>query len=152
MNHVSMKHPVTHISTSDGQVAVGPLEREVMEVLWNAGARNVWEVVIRLHRQLAYTTVKTTLDRLYKKGLVSRFASEHAFMYSPNLTRQESNRRLAREMMAGFLSGPEESRQMLVSCLMDAVSSDDSQFLDELENEIQRKRKELASAKQKLQM
>jgi hypothetical protein len=47
-------------------------------------------------------------------------------------------------MMAGFLAGPEESRHLLLSCLVDAVGTHDAMLLDELEKKIQRKREELA--------
>jgi predicted transcriptional regulator len=120
-----------------------------MDVLWNFGASNVRDVVGQMQRELAYTTVMTTLDRLYKKGLLGREMTERAFVYAPKLTREEWNRRRAGEMMAGFLSGPEESRHLLLSCLVDAVGSHDLQLLDELENKIQRKREELANSKQK---
>ncbi|HWG37851.1 MAG TPA: BlaI/MecI/CopY family transcriptional regulator, partial [Terriglobales bacterium] len=62
---------------------LGPLESGVMEVLWSHGASNVRMVAQRLPRPLAYTTVMTTLDRLYKKGLLMREKQERAFIYSP---------------------------------------------------------------------
>jgi len=148
-----MKHVVNYglgdDPLSDRQLMLGPLELEVMAVLWNFGASNVRDVVGQMQRELAYTTVMTTLDRLYKKGLLGREMTERAFVYAPKLTREEWNRRRAGEMMAGFLSGPEESRHLLLSCLVDAVGSHDLQLLDELENKIQRKREELANSKQK---
>ena len=51
---------------------LGPLEVTVMEILWARGESNVRDVVDRLDRPLAYTTVMTTLDRLFKKGLLLR--------------------------------------------------------------------------------
>ena len=48
--------------------------------------------------------------------------------------------------MAGFLAGPEESRQLLLSCLVDAVGKHDAMLLDELERKIQRKREQLSKA------
>jgi hypothetical protein len=48
-------------------------------------------------------------------------------------------------MMAGFLTGPEESRLLLLSCLVDAVGTHDALLLDELEKKIQRKREELSA-------
>jgi len=69
--------------------ALGPLEIAVMEILWVQGESNVHDVVEKLGRPLAYTTVMTTLDRLYKKGLLSRHKSERAFLYSTRQTRLE---------------------------------------------------------------
>jgi predicted transcriptional regulator len=123
---------------------LGPLELDVMEVMWNFGASNSRDVMERMERKLAYTTVMTTLDRLYKKGLLDREMTDRAFLYRIRLSREEWDRRRAGEMMAGFLAGPEESRHLLLSCLVDAVGTHDAILLDELEKKIQRKREELA--------
>jgi predicted transcriptional regulator len=123
---------------------LGPLELDVMEVMWNFGVSNSRDVMERMERKLAYTTVMTTLDRLYKKGLLDREMTDRAFMYRFRLSREEWDRRRAGEMMAGFLAGPEESRHLLLSCLVDAVGTHDAILLDELEKKIQRKREELA--------
>jgi predicted transcriptional regulator len=123
---------------------LGPLELDVMEVMWNFGESNSRDVMERMERKLAYTTVMTTLDRLYKKGLLDREMTDRAFMYRFRLSREEWDRRRAGEMMAGFLAGPEESRHLLLSCLVDAVGTHDAILLDELEKKIQRKREELA--------
>src|SRR3974377_254058 len=96
---------------------------------------------------LAYTTMMTTLDRLYKKGLLDRELTDRAFIYSPKVTREEWDRRRAGEMMAGFLQGPEESQHLLLSGLGDAVGTHDAMLLDELERKIRSKREELARAK-----
>src|ERR1035438_3674818 len=60
-----------------GLASVGHLEIAVMEILWKQGESNVHQVAQSLERPLAYTTVMTTLDRLYKKGLLERRKSEH---------------------------------------------------------------------------
>src|SRR5438128_8928980 len=51
-------------------ILLGPLEITVMEILWQRGESNVRDVAEKLDRPLAYTTVMTTLDRLFKKGLL----------------------------------------------------------------------------------
>src|SRR5215469_4160950 len=129
-------------------LSLGPLEIEVMEKMWQFGPSNVRDVVGRLDRTLAYTTVMTTLDRLFKKGLLNREMTDRAFIYKAKVTKEEFDRRRAGDVMAGFLAGPEESRQLLLSCLVDAVGTHDAMLLDELEKKIQQKREEL-SAKSK---
>ena len=114
-----------------------------MEILWERGASNVRDVCQRVSRPLAYTTVMTTLDRLYKKGLLSRGKQERAFVYTPLYTRDEWEQKRAANFLAGFLSGPQLSRDLLVSCLVDAAGEQDAALLDELEKEIRRKRREL---------
>ena len=123
--------------------ALGPLEIAVMEILWERGESNVHDVIERLGRPLAYTTIMTTLDRLYKNGLLSRHKSERAFLYSTRQTRLEWEQKRAGEFVAGFLNGPRAAGEMLISCLVEAVGQKDTALLDELERKIRVKRKEL---------
>ena len=123
--------------------ALGPLEIAVMEILWTRGESNVRAVAARLGRPLAYTTVMTTLDRLFKKGLLDRRKSDRAFLYLPNLSRREWEHKRAGDFVAGFLSVPQPSRELLISCLVEAVGQHDEALLGELEKKIRSKRKEL---------
>lgn len=123
--------------------SLGHLESQVMEILWQHGESNVHDVAARLARPLAYTTVMTTLDRLYKKGLLDRRKSERAFLYTPRFTRQEWERRRAGDFVASFLVRPEASSDLLISCLVEAVGQQDEALLDELERKIRERRKEL---------
>ena len=115
-----------------------------MEILWARGESNVREVADRLGRPLAYTTVMTTLDRLYKKGLLARRKSDRAFLYSPSLNRAEWEHKRAGDFVAGFLSAAEPARELLISCLVEAVGRHDEALLDELEKKIKLRRKELS--------
>jgi predicted transcriptional regulator len=124
--------------------ALGPLEIAVMEVLWEHGESNVHDVSEKLGRPLAYTTVMTTLDRLFKKGLLVRRKFDRAFLYSPAFSRAEWDHKRAGDFVAGFLSVPEPSRDLLISCLVEAVGRHDEALLDELEKKIQLRRKELS--------
>ena len=142
MDHILKQRSADRLSALG--LHLGPLELDVMEVMWNFGVSNSRDVMERMERKLAYTTVMTTLDRLYKKGLLDREMTDRTFVYSSRLSREEWDRRRAGEMMAGFLAGPEESRHLLLSCLVDAVGTHDAILLDELEKKIQRKREELA--------
>jgi len=127
----------------DTQV-LGPLELTVMEIIWAHGENNVRDVVDKLHRPLAYTTVMTTLDRLFKKGLLDRRKSERAFIYSATLTRPQWEHKRTGDFVAGFLSVAEPSRELLVSCLVEAVSRHDEALLDELERKIKQRREQLS--------
>ena len=122
---------------------MGPLEITVMEVLWRNGESNVHDVVQHLGRPLAYTTVMTTLDRLYKKGLLDRRKEDRAFLYAPRFTKPEWQRKQAGDMLAAFFAGPKPSGDLLISCLVDVMGQQDATLLDELERKIRRKRREL---------
>src|SRR5579884_2193977 len=117
-------------------VGLGPLEVTVMDVLWERGESNVRDVVRDLARPLAYTTVMTTLDRLFKKGLLERRRIDRAFLYSARWSREELQQRHAAEFVAGLLAGPKQSSDLLLSCLVEAVGRHDEALLDELERKI----------------
>src|SRR5262252_9340051 len=121
---------------------LGPLEIAVMEVVWGRGEGAVRDVMDHLQRPLAYTTVMTTLDRLYKKGLLVRRKMERAFLYSARLTRAEWEQQRAGHFMTRLLSARETGREVLISSLVDAVGHDE-RLLDELERKIRARRKEL---------
>lgn len=123
--------------------ALGRLELSVMEVMWSRGESSVRVVVACLARPLAYTTVMTTLDRLYKKGFLDRHKSERAFRYSPRCSRDDWERSRADSLLAGFLCRTEPSRDLLISCLVEAVGQYDKALLDDLEKKIRAKRREL---------
>ena len=123
--------------------ALGHLEAQVMDVLWADGEANVRDVAQKIDRPLAYTTIMTTLDRLFKKGLLERRKSERAFLYSPSFTRQQWEQKRAGAFLAAFLAGPQPSGEMLISCLVEAVGQQDAALLDELERKIRLKRREL---------
>src|SRR5579863_2932753 len=139
-----LKNRIGRGANASHSLALGTLEFELMEVLWSRGESSVRDVVPKLSRPLAYTTVMTTLDRLFKKSLLDRRKSDRAFFYSPRFSRQEWERRRAGNLVAGFLSGPRPSRELLLSCLLDAVGERDASLLDELEKKIRNRRKELS--------
>ncbi|MFG2045214.1 BlaI/MecI/CopY family transcriptional regulator [Dactylosporangium sp. NPDC048998] len=70
----------------------GDLEAALMELLWRRERpTTVREAMSELtwHRDLAYTTVMTVLDTLYRKGWLTREPDGRAYRYSPALTRDE---------------------------------------------------------------
>jgi predicted transcriptional regulator len=125
------------------RLSLGHLEIGVMEILWTRGESSVRDVSQKLGRPLAYTTVMTTLDRLYKKGLLDRRKFERAYLYSPRLSRHAWDQKRAGDLVSGFLAGSQPSRELLISCLVEAVGQYDESLLDELERKIRLKRREL---------
>jgi len=126
------------------QSLLGPLEIQVMEILWAGNEHSVRDVVECLGHKLAYTTVMTTLDRLFKKGFLDRHKSERAFLYSTRLSHQDWERQRAGDLVAGLLAGSQPSRELLLSSLVDAVGQHDVTLLEQLEEKIRSKREELS--------
>jgi predicted transcriptional regulator len=129
---------------------LGTLETNVMEILWSRGQTSVRDAVTLLPRPLAYTTVMTTLDRLFKKGLLDRFKEDRAFFYTPRFSRTEWEAKRAGDLLTNMFNG-KSSNDLLISCLVDAVGSQDAALLDQLEKKIRLKRIELNQLEQKQQ-
>ncbi len=128
--------------------SLGALERAVMELVWDHGETNVRETCDRLPTSVAYTTVMTTLDRLFKKGLLARRKVGRAFVYRATATRGELEGAVATELVQGLLQHDAEPLPIL-STLVDAVSDRDRALLDELERLIREKRRTTADPAKK---
>ena len=122
---------------------LGALEREVMALMWRDGEATVGEVHRALGEPKAYTTVMTTLDRLYKKGLLARRKSRRAFLYSPRVTREEFEQGVAEDIFAALLNRATGEAEPLLACLVEAVGERDRELLDELDRLVKLKKQEL---------
>ena len=122
------------------QGALGKLEREVMEEVWRRGRVSVREVQEAFGERAAYTTLMTTLDRLYRKKLLNRRKEGHAFLYTPRLSREEFEQTVAKEIIHGLLGADAEP---LLIHFVEAVSERDRHLLDELDRIVQEKRRKL---------
>jgi predicted transcriptional regulator len=121
---------------------LGSLEREVMALVWNHDELSVRDACARLGSAVAYTTVMTTMDRLFKKGLLSRRKCGRAFLYRAAATREEIDGAVAAEIVQGLLQRDGSGPLPILSSLVDAVSDRDRALLDELERLIREKRRQ----------
>jgi predicted transcriptional regulator len=125
---------------------LGPLERQVMEIIWrwrkSKREVSVRDVYLAFEERLAYTTLMTTLDRLHKKGLLERRKDGRAFLYSPRLSPQEFERSVAREVIDTLLGRGAEGVEPVLACIVEAVSEHDRTLLDDLDRLIKEKRRE----------
>ena len=120
--------------------SLGSLERDVMAVVWRRGEVNVRDACDELGSIVAYTTVMTTMDRLFKKGLLARRKVGRAFVYRATASRAEIEGAVATELVESLLQREGEPLPVL-SSLVDAVSDRDRALLDELERLIREKRR-----------
>lgn len=132
---------------SDSVPHLGPLERQLLQELWSRRSATVRELVEDGKITQAYTTVMTTLDRLYKKQLLDRTAEGRAFRYSPRQTPEELRRLAVTENILQLLRS-DDSSLLPLSYLVEAVSAHDAQLLDELQRLVERKRRELKDREQ----
>jgi BlaI family penicillinase repressor len=86
-----------------------PLELACLGALWRleeANVRAVQEVVAE-SRPLAYTTIMTVLDRLVRKGKLTRRKVGRSFVYAPSQSRDVLRRAALRELLDGYFDGSE---------------------------------------------
>jgi len=124
-------------------LALGRLERQVLEETWRRRDISVRDVFVAFEEKVAYTTLMTTLDRLHKKGLLSRRKEGRAFLYSPLVTAEELEQGIREDVIDGLLGLGSASVEPVLACIVDAVSERDRESLDELDRLIRKKRREL---------
>ncbi len=89
-----------------------PLELEIMNVLWETGPANVQTVQGRMERDLAYTTVQTMLNILYRKGKVKRSLRDRAYFYRPTVSRTQVAKQTVGDLVDRLFGGSAESLVM----------------------------------------
>ena len=123
--------------------ALGKLEREMMQIIWQRGQVSVRDVHDELEGRIAYTTLMTTLDRLYKKGLLAREKDGRAFVYTPRVSPEEFERGIAQDVLDALIGRSPDAVEPVLACIVDAVSEHDRELLDELERLVKEKRRQL---------
>lgn len=119
---------------------LGPLEHRVLEALWRRSSSvNVRDLQSEFPAT-AYTTLMTTLDRLYRKGVLSRAKDGRAFRYSPRYSPQGLLKEVVRRTFERMLGRGRASMRPVLSTLVDAVTEQDSEALDELERLVRERR------------
>lgn len=125
---------------------LGPLERRLLHALWTRGSATVRELREDGYGDLAYTTLMTTLDRLFKKGLLSRSEEGRAFRYAPGMTREALHREVATHAVRQWMDAS-AATTLPLSFLVEMVSGRDAKLLDELDKLIEEKRQALKASR-----
>ncbi|MGV0023973.1 BlaI/MecI/CopY family transcriptional regulator [Phormidesmis priestleyi] len=90
------------------QLSLGPLEAEILQIIWDLGSVTVKDVHDRIladpDRELAYTSVTTVLNRLTKKGWLACDKQNRSFSWRPLLSKGEAKALQAYEQLNQFLA------------------------------------------------
>lgn len=127
---------------------LGPLEIRVLESLWRRGEESSVRDLADDFPGSAYTTLMTTLDRLFKKGLLDRGRRERAYVYRARFRRADLERQLAKgeiTRLLGFASSRRTARPLLTT-FVEAVGEKDIELLDELERLVRARRRQRTPA------
>lgn len=116
---------------------LGVLEAWVMDVVWRRGsvtARDVTE--IQRGRRRAYTTIMTTMDRLHRKGLLTRKKDGLAWRYTAKVSREDLERRLADQLASEIVGSHGE---IGLAAFVEATAKDE-ELLERLEELVKARR------------
>ncbi|MEB3177836.1 MAG: BlaI/MecI/CopY family transcriptional regulator [Nostocaceae cyanobacterium] len=90
------------------QMSLGPLETEILQIIWELGSATVKDVHDRIlsdpNRELAYTSVTTVLRRLTEKGWLACDKQGRAFYWRPLVTKQQAQAIVAHDQLHRFLA------------------------------------------------
>lgn len=122
---------------------LGDLEVAVLEVVWQSecSAKEAHELIGK-RRGISLNTVQSTLERLYRKKLLSRHKAGHAYRYSALVRREELVASYIRETMGRFGSDAATS----LAAFVDSVDDIDNATLERLEEIVRIKRQRGASS------
>jgi BlaI family transcriptional regulator, penicillinase repressor len=118
---------------------LGPLEADIMEVVWDQGEVTVRDVHRTLNndREIAYTTVMTTLGRLADKGMLQRVEEQPAHRFSALLTREQYASSTVKSVVDWLVNHfPDPA----VSYFIDRVEKEDEEVIDRLREAIEQRR------------
>ncbi len=119
-------------------ITLGDLERAVMDHLWEVSdvdVKAVWKVVGR-RRKVSHNTIQSTMDRLFKKGLLDRDKVSHAFVYRPSLSRAEFRARVIRDVAESVSDAETE----ILAAFVDVAADAGTDTLEKLEAMIAERR------------
>jgi predicted transcriptional regulator len=119
-----------------GLAGLGPLETKVLDYLWDQRrALTVRQAQLNFP-ELAYTTLMTTLDRLFRKRLLVRRRLARAYTYEPRYSRHELLSEMVSGQVADLLRASGTTTAVL-STLVRAVGRRDAALLNELDALVQ---------------
>lgn len=125
------------------ETVFGPLEIRVLEALWSRDTAACVRDIQPQFPRVAYTTLMTTLDRLFRKGTLHREKNGRAFFYSPRTSREQLISELAGSTLATLLPGDAAAVRPIMSMFVDTVGDRDHALLDELEALVRARRDQL---------
>lgn len=111
---------------------LGELEMAVLDHLWNSGEGDVRAVhkIVGTEREVSSNTIQSTLERLYRKSLLSREKVRHAYVYRPAVTRPELISRYIDDVIETF-SGDRGNHAL--AAFVDWLDRADAETLEQLE-------------------
>ena len=90
-------------------------ELEILNILWASGPGTVRDVHTRISKGVGYTTVLKQMQLMMEKGLLSRTEEHRSHVYTPRIAKQQTQRRLARNLLQRAFDG--SARDLVLGAL-----------------------------------
>jgi predicted transcriptional regulator len=130
---------------SDLERFFGALELRVLRALWERpGPQSVRDLQPAFDG-VAYTTLMTTLDRLHRKGVLTRAKAGRAFVYEPRCTPEALRSELAGNALQAVFGERATGLRPILSFFVETVSREDRESLAALERLVEERRRALRS-------
>ena len=120
---------------------LGELQRAVMDVVWERGQASVHDVrdAVSTQKELAYTTILTTLQKLEKAGWLTHRNVGRSYVYLPARSREQAGAGSVRRFLSQVFEG--DAVAMFQHLIREGDLSEDD--LHEIRKMIEEKRKEM---------
>lgn len=121
---------------------LGELEKQVLQYLWSSPDADAKQVhaALAVKRESSPNTVQSALERLFKKGLLSRVKEGHAYLYRAQIDREHLIAKLIAGVAGDFMVQGESS---LIAAFSSISNELDEAELDQLEQLIEQQRQQL---------
>ncbi len=124
---------------------LGPLEAEIMQVVWQMNQATVSEVhrVLQSRRDIAYTTVMTTMSRLQTKNILKRVRVGLSYVYSPAMPRDEFANAVVKNVLDSMF---QEFGDSAFKYIVEYINSTDEKHFDALHDAVRERHHSKAKA------
>ncbi len=125
------------------QLSLGPLEKEILNIVWDLGTATVKEIHERIlsdpDRELAYASVTTILNRLTKKGWLICDREDRAFSWQTRVSREQAQAINSYEQLHRFLA---VSNPDVVASFADSLDTTSLEKLEAIASRLEKIRRQ----------
>jgi predicted transcriptional regulator len=111
----------------------GELETAIMDVVWVSHPISVRDVLEKLDRGCAYTTVMTVMQRLFDKGMLKRKLVDNAYQYAPAIPKDQFVEQTVRKAVDQLCNG---FGDVALAHFVDALDDVDEKRLEKLRRKL----------------
>ena len=140
VNYLTLKQGAAMPRKKPAKHGLATREQQIMDVLFQLGKASVAEVREKIPDPPSYSSVRTMIGQLERKGLVARDRTGVKHLYSPVESKRSASRSALRSVMETFF--PQSPGDALAALIDDSAKKLNEEDLDRLEQAIRKARKQ----------